>query len=102
MAMPGRRSCRSPRSSAGASGLPYDLADDWLDYARLELTVYTDNAAALVLDRKFGFEIEGTLKSYAFRGGRFIDAYTMARLAPAPVGPARKAAGGTARRKRPS
>ena len=59
-----------------------DLADNWLNYTRLELTVYTDNAVALALYRKFGFEIEGTLKSYAFRGGRFVDAYAMARIAP--------------------
>jgi putative acetyltransferase len=57
-----------------------DLADNWLNYTRLELTVYTDNAAAVALYRKFGFEIEGTLKWYAFRGGRMIDAYTMARV----------------------
>ena len=63
-----------------------DLADNWLNYTRLELTVYTDNAAALALYRRFGFGIEGTLKSYAFRGGRFIDAYTMARIAPRPAG----------------
>ncbi len=56
------------------------MADNWLNYTRLELTVYTDNAAALALYRKFGFEIEGTLKAYAFRDGRYIDAYTMARL----------------------
>jgi L-phenylalanine/L-methionine N-acetyltransferase len=79
-----------------------DLADNWINYTRLELTVYTDNAAALALYRKFGFEIEGTLMSYAFRGGRFIDAYTMARIVPPPARTARKAAGGTARRKRPS
>jgi len=59
-----------------------DLADNWLNYTRLELTVYTDNAAAQALYRKFGFDIEGTLRSYAFRNGRFIDAYTMARLSP--------------------
>jgi hypothetical protein len=29
---------------------------------------------------KFGFEIEGTLRDYAFRDGAFVDAYTMARL----------------------
>ncbi len=89
-----------------------DLADNWLNYRRLELTVYTDNAAALALYRRFGFEIEGTLKSYAFRGGRFIDAYTMARIAPSPqpgAGSARKNGAGMAkgdvkatRRKRPS
>jgi putative acetyltransferase len=79
-----------------------DLADNWLNYTRLELTVYTDNAVALALYRKFGFEIEGTLKGYAFRSGCFIDAYTMARCAPSPARPARKASGATARRKRPT
>jgi putative acetyltransferase len=57
-----------------------DIADNWHNYLRLELTVYTDNAAALALYRKFGFAIEGTLKVYAFRDGRYVDAYTMARL----------------------
>jgi len=89
-----------------------DLADNWLNYRRLELTVYTDNAVALALYRRFGFEIEGTLKSYAFRGGRYIDAYTMARIAPSPkpgAGSTRKNGAGMAkgnvkatRRKRPS
>jgi putative acetyltransferase len=79
-----------------------DLSDNWLNYTRLELTVYTDNAAALALYRRFGFEIEGTLRNYAFRGGRFIDAYTMARLAPVKATATRKATGGAGRRKRPS
>lgn len=57
-----------------------NIADNWHNYLRLELTVYTDNAAALALYRKFGFEIEGTLKDYAFRDGRYVDAYAMARL----------------------
>ncbi len=64
-----------------------DLADNWLDYRRLELTVYTDNAPALALYRKFGFEVEGTLRQYALRAGVLVDAYTMARLRPA-AGPA--------------
>jgi putative acetyltransferase len=61
-------------------------ADAWLGALRLELTVYTDNASAIRLYRKFGFEIEGTLRAYALRGGRFVDAYAMARLHPHPPG----------------
>jgi L-phenylalanine/L-methionine N-acetyltransferase len=57
-----------------------DYADRWIGALRLELTVYTDNVAAVALYRKFGFETEGTLKQYAFRDGRYVDAYTMARL----------------------
>jgi putative acetyltransferase len=79
-----------------------DLADNWLNYTRLELAVYTDNAAAHALYRKFGFAIEGTLKGYAFRGGRFIDAYTMARMAPVKAAAPRKATSGAGRRKRPA
>lgn len=60
-----------------------DLADNWLNYTRLELTVYTDNAAAFALYRKYGFVTEGTLRQYALRGGVLVDAYTMARLRPA-------------------
>jgi putative acetyltransferase len=57
-----------------------DLADNWLNLARLELTVYTDNQAAIALYQKFGFAIEGTLRRYAFRAGAYVDAYAMARL----------------------
>ena len=44
-----------------------DLADNWLNLTRIEPSVYTDNAAAVVLYEKFGFEIEGTHRRYAFR-----------------------------------
>jgi putative acetyltransferase len=57
-----------------------ELADGWLNYQRLELTVYTDNLAALHLYRKFDFAIEGTCRAYAFRDGSYVDAYQMARL----------------------
>ena len=57
-----------------------DLADNWLQFTRIELTVYTDNGAALALYRKFGFEIEGTHKQYAFRNGAYVDSYSMARI----------------------
>ncbi len=56
------------------------IADRWLDLKRIELTVFTDNEPALALYRKFGFEVEGHLKSFAFRDGEYIDAYCMARL----------------------
>lgn len=56
-----------------------DLADNWIGYARLELTVYTDNAAAIALYRNFGFEVEGTARRYALRDGEFVDALMMAR-----------------------
>ncbi|MBX4930397.1 GNAT family N-acetyltransferase [Rhizobium bangladeshense] len=61
-------------------GAMVDAADDWLDIKRLELTVYTDNEAAIALYEKFGFEKEGLLRSFAYRAGRYVDAYTMARL----------------------
>jgi len=60
-----------------------ELADGWLNYQRLELTVYTDNLPALHLYRKFGFTIEGTCRAYAFRDGSYVDAYAMARFHPA-------------------
>jgi putative acetyltransferase len=58
-----------------------DLADNWIGYSRLELTAYTDNAAALALYRKFGFEVEGTARRYALRNGEWVDACMMARHA---------------------
>lgn len=60
-----------------------EFADKWLNLTRLELEVYTDNEPALRLYKKFGFEIEGTLKQDSFRDGEFADVYTMARLRPA-------------------
>lgn len=57
-----------------------DLADKWLNLARLELEVYTDNEAAIHLYQKFGFTIEGTLVRFAYRDGHYVDAYYMARL----------------------
>lgn len=57
-----------------------DLADRWLNLGRLELTVYTDNSAAIKLYERFGFEVEGLLRKYSFRDGVFVDAYAMARV----------------------
>jgi putative acetyltransferase len=57
-----------------------DLADNWLNLRRLELEVFVDNEPAIRLYKKFGFMIEGTLVQFAFRDGRYVDTYTMARL----------------------
>jgi len=64
-------------------------ADRWLGLLRIELTVYTDNAAAIALYRRHGFEVEGTHRAYALRDGVYIDALSMARLHPNPpaIGP---------------
>jgi len=58
------------------------LADNWLNLTRIELHVYVDNAAGIALYEKFGFEVEGTHRRFAFRDGEYVDAYSMARLKP--------------------
>ncbi|MBP2168682.1 putative acetyltransferase [Erwinia toletana] len=57
-----------------------DMCDHWLAVERMELTVYCDNAAAVAVYRKFGFEVEGTGRNYALRHGEKVDVYFMARL----------------------
>jgi L-phenylalanine/L-methionine N-acetyltransferase len=57
-----------------------DLADNWPNLTRIELSVYTDNQIGIVLYEKFGFEIEGTHRRYAFRSGEYVDAHSMARV----------------------
>ena len=59
-----------------------DLADNWLNLTRVELTVYTDNAAGIALYEKFGFGIEGTHPRFAFRNGEYVSAYSMGRIRP--------------------
>ncbi|HEX2593002.1 MAG TPA: GNAT family N-acetyltransferase [Rhizomicrobium sp.] len=57
-----------------------EQADRWLNITRVELTVWADNARAIGLYERAGFEREGLLRRYAFRDGEFVDALTMARL----------------------
>lgn len=61
-------------------GALLDCADNWLNIRRVELTVYTDNVAAIALYKRFGFGEEGRCKDFAFRDGSYVDALSMARL----------------------
>jgi putative acetyltransferase len=57
-----------------------DIADNWMNLQRVELSVYSDNEAAIGLYRKFGFETEGLFRDYAVRDGMLVDTLSMARL----------------------
>jgi ribosomal protein S18 acetylase RimI-like enzyme len=50
-----------------------------MGFTRIELTVGTENKAAIQLYEKSGFEIEGRLKNYSFlrSENRYIDEYVM-------------------------
>ncbi len=61
-----------------------EWSDRWLGYLRIELTVYTDNAPAIALYRKFGFVVESTQRAWALRNGVYVDCLAMARLHPDP------------------
>ena len=61
-----------------------DYADDWGQLLRIELTVFSDNARAIALYRRFGFEHEGLFRGYALRDGVYADCAAMARLHPRP------------------
>jgi putative acetyltransferase len=63
-------------------GAVVDLAERWWGVRRLELSVYADNARAIALYERFGFEREGLFKAYAWRDGEFVDSLAMARLSP--------------------
>ena len=57
-----------------------ELADNWLNIIRIELSAFVDNEPAIKLYQKFGFVSEGILKSYAFKSGEFCDVVSMARI----------------------
>jgi len=47
---------------------------------RLELEVYAENVAAIHLYEKFGFEVEGRKRNYAYQRDRYYDSLIMSRL----------------------
>ena len=57
-----------------------DLADNWLDIRRIEITAYTDNNGGIGLYKSLGFVIEGEMVDYAYRNGEYVNAYQMARI----------------------
>ena len=62
-------------------GAAVDLADNWLQIQTAgELSVYADNARAIALYERFGFEREGFHPAYSWRNGAFVDSISMARL----------------------
>ena len=61
-----------------------EYADQWGHILRIELTVFADNARAIALYERFGFEHEGRLKGFALRNGQYSDGLSMARLHPNP------------------
>ena len=73
-----------------------DYADRWAQLLRLELTVFVDNAPAIALYRRFGFQEEGRHRAYALRNGRYVDVLSMARLHPNPPAAAWPAPGAPA------
>jgi putative acetyltransferase len=59
-----------------------DFADQWTPYTRIELGVYADNARAIALYKRFGFEPEGTFRMHTLRNGEYVDTLCMARIRP--------------------
>ncbi len=59
-----------------------DLAHNWLNLGRVELTVWIDNKRAIRLYEKFGFETEATMPLYSFGDGGYQTAQHMTRLSP--------------------
>ena len=75
-----RTSARRQGVGSAILAAAIELAEKWHAVRRMELEVYTDNEAAIVMYQKSGFDIEGTLRQYAFRDGSLVDAHVMARI----------------------
>jgi hypothetical protein len=74
---------KSDRISQGIGTRLMKAAIDWAQdkrIVRLELEVYAENAAAIHLYEKFGFEVEGRKRRYAYQRDRYYDSLIMSRL----------------------
>jgi putative acetyltransferase len=70
------------RQGVGAAllGRLLEVADLFAGLRRVQLTVYADNAPAIRLYEKFGFEIEGRHRDFLRRDDGSVDGLTMARV----------------------
>lgn len=65
-----------------ADGSPPRSCRNWLMLIRIELSVFTDNAAAIHLYEKFGFQKEGVKRMAGVRAGKYEDLCIMGRIRP--------------------
>ncbi|HEY3368888.1 MAG TPA: GNAT family N-acetyltransferase [Symbiobacteriaceae bacterium] len=56
-----------------------NLADRWINIRQLELDVPADDAPAIAVARKLGFETAAVLRAAYFRAGQFVDVCLMSR-----------------------
>lgn len=61
------------------------LADSWLGLVRVQLEVDAENARAIRLYQRFGFETEGRMRANFLRDGAYVDSLMMARVRSAPA-----------------
>ncbi|ODN43491.1 GNAT family N-acetyltransferase [Piscirickettsia litoralis] len=54
-----------------------NFSQNKLNLKKLVLTVYTDNNKAINLYKKFNFREDGLIRKFAFRDGKYVDAYHM-------------------------
>ncbi|HSH05552.1 MAG TPA: GNAT family N-acetyltransferase [Anaerolineae bacterium] len=57
-----------------------DIADNWLNLRRVNLSVHTENPAAIRLYEKFGFQLEATKRYHVYGNGRWQHTHLMGRL----------------------
>lgn len=66
------------RQALALTGL--DLADNWLNLSRLELSLPDNEYAAIDFFKSIGFEVEGVRVRSTYQNGIWIDQLSMARL----------------------